>query len=85
MFKSAAAYRQFEELRSAGNPLLFQSDFGEQWYVKIGPERRTVLKNSIVRLASPLRLVEISAVEVDRPDPGESNADIVTASVWETV
>ncbi len=85
VFKSAAAYRQFEELRSAGNPLLFQSDFGEQWYVKIGPERRTVVKNSIVRLSTPLRLVDISAVEVDRPDPGESNAGIVTASVWETV
>jgi hypothetical protein len=85
VFKTAESYRQFEELRAAGNPLLFQSDFGEQWYVKVGPERRTVVKNSIVRLSTPLRLVDVSAVEVDRPDPDESNADVVTSSVWETV
>ncbi len=84
VFKTAGAYRQFEELRRSG-VLLFQSDFGEQWYVRLGAERRTVLKNSVVRLSTPLRLVEVAAVEVDRPDPSESNANIVTSLVWGTV
>jgi hypothetical protein len=85
VFKTAGSYRQFEELRRSGGPLLFQSDFGEQWYVRLGGERRTVLKISVVRLDTPLRLVEVSAVEVDRPDPSEHDYDVVTDLVWEIV
>jgi hypothetical protein len=84
-FVSAATYRKFEELRASGGPLLFQGDFGEQWFVKLGGSRRTVLKRSSDRATTPVRMVEATAVEVDRPDPEESNANIVTGIVWGTV
>lgn len=85
VFKTAEDYEMFEELRSSGGPLLFQGDFSRQWFVKLSDTRRSVLKSSIVRAVTPVRFVEIGAVEVDRPDPSEDNSGIVTGVVWETV
>ncbi|MCK9929423.1 hypothetical protein MXD62_19940 [Frankia sp. Mgl5] len=84
-FTSAAAYAQFEEMRAGGYPLLFQGDFGEQWPVKLGPARRTLLKRSADRANTPVRSVEITATEVDRLDPDLSNDDVITDLVWEIV
>lgn len=84
-FTSAAAYAQFEEMRAGGYPLLFQGDFGEQWPVKLGAARRTLLKRSADRANTPVRSVEITATEVDRLDPDLSNDDVITDLVWEII
>lgn len=84
-FLTAESWRQFEEIRRDGGVLLFQSDFGQQWYVVLGPDRRSVLKRSSNRADVPVRMVEITATEVDRPDPSEDNAGVVTGVVWELV
>jgi hypothetical protein len=67
IFKTAAGWTAFETLRRAPNALLLQSDMGLQWYVRLGPDRRVTLHSSTGRLSAPLRKVEITAVEVDRP------------------
>lgn len=85
LFTSAAGWRQFSEMRAQGRELLFTGDFGEQWYVKLGPDRRAVLKRSSDRAATPVRMVEITATQVDPPDIDLISDDVVTDLVWELV
>lgn len=85
-FTSAQGWRQFQEMRRAAGPILFQSDFdGEQWFLKFDSPRHAVLKRSQDRPNTPVRFVEIAGNQIDRPAPEESNSGIVTQTVWNTV
>lgn len=85
LFTSHADWARFEELRATARPLLLSAPYGDNWFVKLGPTRRAQLLRSSDQPARPVRLVEIEAVEVDRPDPAEHAADTVTDIVWEII
>lgn len=67
-FITQTDYVTFETLRKSLRTLLLQSDsLGEQWYVRLGSERRSTLLNTAARKTAPFREVTIEAIQVDAP------------------
>lgn len=57
----------FEKMRKIGHALLLQSDMTDQWYVIFTGDRKATLLYTSSRKENPARVVEVTAVEVERP------------------
>lgn len=62
-----ADWETFEAMRKQNRALLLQSDMTDQWYLRIIGARKATLVNNVSRKTAPVRIVEITCVEVERP------------------
>jgi hypothetical protein len=62
-----ADYDTFEAMRLRNRTLLLQSDMTGQWYVRLTGGRKGTLLNTASRKTSPARIVDVTALEVERP------------------
>jgi hypothetical protein len=60
-------YDTFEGMRLQNRTLLLQSDMTGQWYVRLTGGRKGTLLNTATRKDSPARIVDVTALEVERP------------------
>lgn len=66
-FRDQAEYDAFETMRRLGKALLLKSDMGQQWWIRLGANRRAALLMVGGRVANPKRRIAIDAVEVNEP------------------
>lgn len=60
-------YDALRALRARQETLLLQSDMGDQWYVRLGKSRKTLLRYTGNRRNRPVRVVPLPCVEVAKP------------------
>lgn len=63
-FLDDAEYARFETLRASQRTLLLQSDWGEQWWVRLGGTRQASVLRAVAPRSSLPRTVTVPAVEV---------------------
>jgi hypothetical protein len=60
-------FETFEAMRKQSRTLLLQSDMTGQWYVRLTGGRKGTLLNTSTRKDNPVRIVDVTALEVERP------------------